>query len=132
MGSGGQFDADGPPDLRHTSVDVAEIGGARANNWNGLVCAGVKIALGKGLMVHQLRQQSGANIVDGVRTQNGFHQVPGTRVSVQYVQADRAWQVALGLAKAMRLKVRVVFRWRDVVGAARPGDEGILDWPPGA
>ena len=124
------FRADQPPDLRHTSFMEGHLGNKPAASWNELLDAGIRAAIDRGEPVSEIRRRSGANMEEGRRSDRGFHQISGTRVSVQRVQSDRAWVIALKIAQWMRLPITARFRWQDKDEAAHPGQEGVLKWAP--
>jgi len=119
-----------PGSLKFTSIHDGQIGSETANNWNSLLAAGIKTALDKGHGVHHLRQWLSVQIEQGTVSDRGFHPVPGSGVSLQYVEANRDWENILVLAKKLGLVVTVRFRWRHNDDAAFPGKEGLLRWSP--
>lgn len=90
----------------------------------------VREALRKGQQVTEIRRRSGANVVDGRQTDKNFVAIAGISASVQYVQSDRAWAIALKLAKWLQFPIAAHFRWENKDGAAYPEQEGVLKWAP--
>jgi len=119
-----------PGSLRFTSIDRAMLGTEAARNWNDLVCVGIKVALRSGKGVSDLRRSLTAQVEEGILEERGYHHIPGTNVSLQYVEATRAWENALALAKLLRCQIVVEFHWRSNEGATRPGERGVLRWSP--
>jgi predicted type IV restriction endonuclease len=126
---GSTFDPYQPPDLRFTSVISASLGDAHVRDWNPLVHAGVGVALKQQFSVDQIRQ-TGCAIEEGPVTERGFHPIPGTHVSVQGMEANRAWRCAFALARMLNRDISVEFRWPEREGAAHPGQIGALHWAP--
>ena len=119
-----------PASLKFTAVHNAQIGSKRVSNWNALVCAGIKVAIDTGHDISDLRRWLSAQVQEGSLTDKGFHPVPGTRISLQYMEANRAWENSLILARELNCRIVVRFRWRHNDGAAFPGKEGVLRWSP--
>jgi hypothetical protein len=44
------------------------------------------------------------------------------------MEANRAWENALALAKKLNCEIRVDFHWRQNDAAAHPGQAGLLHW----
>jgi len=128
---GREVDPDHPPDLSHTTVTSASIGGETAHNWNDLVAAGIRLAWQRGHRnAGEIRAYSGANIRAGRHTAHTFRPVQGTGFSFQYVQASRAWEIALRIARNLGVPIVVEFKWRDHPDAAHPGQSGTVRWNP--
>jgi len=125
------FNPEQPPNLRFTKIIEAVFGTQRVNNWNALVRCGVELALKESWSTHQLRNLS-LPIKEGCKTNHGYHPLPDLNISVQEVDANRAWYLSLCLAKELQIEIMVRFRWRERDGAAYPGKEGILTWNPSA
>jgi hypothetical protein len=126
-----EYPPDAPPDLSRTLIETATIGGNAARNWNALVTTAIRLAWERGIRdAAELHHLSGANIRRGRHTTNGFHPVRGTDLSLQYVQASRAWEIALKLAARLRVPIEVGFAWRDSPDAAYPGQQARMHWEP--
>ena len=70
-------------------------------------------------------------VVHGQKTDNGYSPLANEfDMSMQNVDANKAWQLTLRLAKELRTDVRVRFVWRDKEGAAHPGKEAVMEWKP--
>ena len=123
------FNPENPPDLRFTSVIEANIGPQYANNWNAIVRNGVKIATQTNMTTNDLKKLS-VPVKDGKIIKHGFTPVKDTNISVQNIDAGKAWHLALGLAKELQCEIRVRFKWRDNEDAQHPGKEGLLHWKP--
>ena len=119
-----------PDSLTHTSIDSARFGNETADNWNALVCVGIRIAAKKGCTIVDFRKWLNAQVEEGSVTDRGFHPVAGTRFSFQYMEANRAWENALALAKQLKCEIAVEFHWLGKSAAAHPGKSGALRWAP--
>ena len=119
-----------PPDLRFTSIMNARFDNTPVRNWNDLVAAGVKAALNTGLALNELKERHGVPLKKGSVLENGYHPIPSTGVSLQYVDANNAWRNALSLAQILKLDLCVEFRWRENEKAAHPGQTGLMRWTP--
>lgn len=119
-----------PPDLSHTAVTSASFGTHSARNWNDSVGEGIRLACEQGYTYADMRNWTMANICPGKQTKNGFRPIRGTDLSFQYVQASRAWEVALQIAIKLRVPIAVDFVWRDKPKAAQPGKQARMQWSP--
>ncbi len=122
---------DKPGDLRHTRVLGAQVGNTeiRTPNWSKLVDTIHLLAL-RDISATSLAQVSLSNIKSGKHTGRGFHYLPEADVSVQGMQADKAWRDVLHLARHLNVAVEVMFEWRNNEGASYPGEQGKLSWFP--
>jgi len=130
---GGQSGDDGHevPDLRHTSISRACFGEDSVSSWTALVYAAIRHALTvSGRSLADLRQIVGAQIVEGELNDRGFRPVAGTSVSVQGMEARRAWRDALAVARDTNTRVLVEFMWQKDTGAAKSGEVATLEWNP--
>jgi hypothetical protein len=116
-----RFDPDGLPDLTSTKIVAAEFGNrkvlateftdGRAGSWNGLVKLAHRFAIERLKSFDALRSATQSNVVRGKRSDKGFHYMADLDMSIQYVQADRAWQNTLYLARKLGVPVMVHFEW---------------------
>lgn len=129
-----EFDADTPPDLRHTRVLRARFGDRPVSGWNNLVHAGHIEALSRLRSLDVLKGATKSNFITGRAssqdTKKGFRYVPEIDISIQNVDAEHAWSNALRLARHLGLDIRVDFEWMQKGDAARPGARGALSWRP--
>ncbi len=126
-----EFDPIDPPSLRHTKVLRAEFDGRNADGWNDLVRIAHERAMETLGSFESLRSASRSNIVKGQpdgRQPAGFHPAQKIGISIQYTDADKAWQNILHLAKNLGCSVRVQFEWRNKEGAAYPGRSGVMSF----
>ena len=77
-----------------------------------------------------LEKISGAHIRSGRYDEDGFHYLVDADLSIQGVDSNLAWTHALGIARHLKVPIRVKFEWRRKDGAARPGKVAILEWSP--
>jgi hypothetical protein len=61
---------------------------------------------------------------------SGFHFVPEFGLSIQGVDANKAWEYSLRLAQYLKVPVSVRVEWRNKEGAAHPGEIALLEWKP--
>ena len=73
-----------------------------------------------------IRKVVRANMVEGKKTNEGYHLLAGTGFSVQGQSANDAWRYIAHIARELRLGVQVRFFWRDKEGAYRPGEGGVF------
>jgi len=124
------FNPNKPPDLTYAKMIEAEFDGTPASNWNDLVAVAHRSAAERFTTYEELRAETKSNIVQGEKTDTGFHYLPDIDVSVQGIDADSAWRNALHLARRLGVTIRAEFEWRDKPGAAHPGKRGYLEWTP--
>jgi len=122
------FRPDKPPDLRFTKFINATFENQNQPNWNALVRCAVRLALQKNITLHKLKNLS-IPVQEGQKNNEGYVPLMDMNVSVQNVDASKAWSLALIIAKELNVKITVRFRWREKDGAAHPGKEGLLQWP---
>lgn len=123
------FQPDNPPNLHHAKMIEARIGSQMANRWNNLLLCAIKIAMQKKISVNELQSISIPIKVGQINT-DGYSPIPGTDVSFQNVDANRAWQLTFALVKKLNIAISAKFKWREKDGAAYPGKEGLLQWKP--
>lgn len=123
------LDPNRPDDLRHTRVREASFCGESARNWNELVQVAHRVAFRKTGSYDSLRRITIANIVNGPESDRGFVFLSDIGLSVQNVEANKAWRDALHLAKKLEGSIQATFDWRDKEGAAHRGQSGLLRWP---
>ena len=122
-----------PPDLEFTKCR-GRVGQENVSNWTKLVHAAIRAACQAGHTLKELQANMGLNMRQGIHTTNGFNHVTGTTISVQGVEANRAWPAAWKVAQLTRTEIEVDFEWRDkaeVLPQYR-GKQGSLYWSPGS
>lgn len=129
---GREFDADTPPDLRHTRVLSARFGNRPATGWNNLVHAAHIEASSALASPERLKKVSKSNLMIGragsEETKKGYRYVSDINISIQNVSAEQAWLNVLGLARYVKAEVAVDFEWMEKSDAAYPGEKGRLRW----
>jgi hypothetical protein len=80
----------------------------------------------------KLREASSANLREGRYEESGYRYLPEGDFSIQGVDSNLAWSHTLRLARAIPVPVHLRLEWRDKDGAARPGEEAVLEWAPAA
>ncbi len=114
------------PNLTHTKVTAAFVNGRELPhpNWNSLLDEVLIVAVKKGLSVSEIRAVGGVNVIEKKKSDEGFHFLDGTGISVQGQDSNRACYGALALSRKLGIRTEVRFLWRDKEGAAHPGSSG--------
>lgn len=117
-----------PPNLTHTKILSAKIGSEviERPNWNRLLDRIVILAMRHVGKFERLVQTCPANIVQGQKTDDGYHFLQEINVSVQGLSAHEACSALIDTARRINIDLEIVFRWREKEGAAHPGDIGRL------
>jgi hypothetical protein len=117
-----------PPRLRHTKVLAAAIGGREVSSpsWNRLADEAVRYAFKKLGSFAALKRVTPANIVEGVKQDQGYRYLSDINLSIQGQDAEDAWRCVAQLAKSQGFSVEVHFLWRNNPDAAHPGQIGNL------
>ena len=122
------YDPENPPNLLHTRIIKANVGGSSAYNWNNLVHATHREVMETPGSFDELSQISISNIIKGKYTYSGYLYYKDMDISIQGVNANTAWKHALELAQKSEINIKVIFQWRKNKGASNPGGKGILEW----
>ena len=125
-----RFNASKPPDLTHTKLLSGEIGGLPSTNWNDLVDNAHRHAMQRLKSYDAVRAASLSHIVNGKKTDRGFHYLSDINMSIQGIDSDMAWRNALHLARKLGMPIQAEFEWREKPGAVFPGKRGLLAWAP--
>ena len=118
-----------PPNLKHTKVLRAEVGGQQISkaNWTTVRQSLVGIALRQqGYNLRQLLEVCPINAQEGVKADEGYTHYEDLGVSIQGQDSNHTWQAAAALARALGLPVKVWFQWRTKPDARHPGKRGLL------
>ena len=127
---GKRYNPMNPPELFHTCV-VGQIAGRDFKKWNDLVRLAHQLAFDRAGSLEELRRISRANIRAGNHAgRDGFHFVAELDASIQGLDAGKAWECALHLAKYAESPILAQFTWRENPRAAFPGESGVLEWTP--
>jgi hypothetical protein len=124
-----KLDAFRPPDLTHTVVK-GHFGGTAFDKWNDLVRLAHSKTFTKVGSYEGLKSVSRAQLKHGEFTEEGYRYLPEIDVSIQGVDANRAWDHSLRLAKYLHVELWAEVEWREKNGAARPGQQGLLHYRP--
>lgn len=124
-----QLDSNNPPSLLHSTAR-GEFGTTHFTNWNDLLRIAHLAAFKKSKSFSDLRRESIAQIYDGNKDDEGYRFLPEIGISLQGVDANRAWRYSLRLAKYVGVPIRVVVDWRHNEKSAHPGERALLFWKP--
>ena len=126
------FGPEAVPPLRHTKVMGATFDeqATPRSTWDSLVRSALLRTKRNHPSVDDLRRVSGANIVPGKKTDDGYKPVEGEGFSFQGMSAEDAIKVVVRCARALQCPFSVEFVWRDKEGAHRPGQRGLIQYFP--
>lgn len=118
--------------LDHTRIVSASIDGNEIHRakWNTLYNELHLLAWKRLGSLDAVKQISDANLRTGAYENDGYRPLAGTDFSIQGVSSNLAWDHALTIARELKVRIRVVFEWREKPGAAHPGKRGLLEWKP--
>jgi hypothetical protein len=127
-----RLDPDRHDSLTHAKLISASFDGKELHRakWNSLRDHVHIVARQRLGSFEALQRVSGAHLRPGRYEQDGFHYLPEADLSIQGVDSNFAWAHTLGLARHLRVPVRVRFEWRLKEAAAHPGRTAILEWSP--
>lgn len=121
------FETDKLPDVTHTTFISGRAGTQTATDWNHLMLLAHVIAYENlGSNIDALKATSSANIKSGEVYSHGFKYIKGYPFSVQGVEANKALDIVMKLAKQFRFQVEATFRWQQKERAAYPGRTGHI------
>ena len=123
-----RLNPDTPGNLFYTKITEGRFADTNVTNWKELVDCAMRMAFKNGVPYSVLK--SIANVTERNPGDASFHQIEGTHLWIQGMDANQAWRRSLTLAKKIGAEVQVVFFWRGNEGAAHPGEEGMLRWSP--
>src|SRR5207244_4893272 len=123
-----EMDPEVPDDLSHTDILDGNFGSTRVFNWRELIDSAVKTSSQKGLPLPDLREIARAE--DHDPGMGYFHQVDGANLWLPGMDANQCWQRSFRLAKRTNADIKVLVEWKDIEGAAHPGEQGTLRWSP--
>jgi hypothetical protein len=119
-----------PPSLLHTRCR-GTFGVTSFRKWNDLVRIAHVQAYAKAGNFESLLSVSHAQLRKGDHSgDSGFHFVPEIGISIQGVDANKAWEYSLRLAQYLKVPLVARVEWRHKEAAAFPGETGILEWRP--
>ncbi len=114
--------------LLHTKLLDGRFGSKKPDkqNWDAMVRLALLTVIGRHKTVDELRRLSGANVVPGVKTDEGYKHVRGDDFSYQGVSAPDAVDIILRCARALQQPAYLEFEWRDKAAAYRPGERAAI------
>lgn len=126
------LDPEAPGDLTHTKPIRSVISGKEIDDtdWIKIVRKIHIIALKQGLSLKNLIELSSvkANVIQVDRKgEKGYHYLPEIDISIQGVDANRAWKIILHLAKNLNIPIEVYFEWKK---GSNAGKKRKFIWKP--
>lgn len=119
-----------PPNLLHTRCR-GTFGDTPFKKWNDLVRTAHTKAFAKAGSFENLLKITHAQLRRGNHSgDSGFHYVLEIGASIQGVDAKKAWEYSLHLARYLNTPISVRVEWRNKESAAFPGETGLLEWHP--
>jgi hypothetical protein len=119
-----------PPSLLHTRCR-GTFGTVPFRKWNDLVRTAHVQAHAKAGSFESLLTVTHAQLRKGDHSgDSGFHFVPEIALSIQGVDANKAWEYSLRLAQYLKAPLVVNVEWRHKAGAEFPGETALLEWKP--
>ena len=115
---------DNPCDLKFTAVE-GTIGGKPGENWKQLVIQGIGLALNHGHDIYDLH----VNVVKGKYTEKGYAYASHLNISVQDIDANRAFKTLLQIAKMLECELELKVTWTKKSKSKLPGEHAKLQWP---
>ena len=95
-------------------------------SWKGMMIVALETAYKRLGDLKSLQRVSQSNIVEGEKTDEGYHYLPELGISFQGVSAIYAARSIAALAKEIDAAVEIEFRWRQKDDAAFPGQAAKL------
>jgi len=125
-----ELDPFAPVSLTHTKVTWASFGGKDlvASSWNGLLDEAVRVAAARFRPLSAMRKIVPVNMVEGRKSDEGYHFLSDVGLSVQGQDANDAWLCVAHVARQLGCAVEVHFFWRTREGAAYPGEHGKVSF----
>jgi len=119
-----------PPSLLHTRCR-GTFGTVPFRKWNDLVRIAHVQAHAKAGDLESLFPVTHAQLRAGDHSgDSGFHFVPEIGLSIQGVDANKAWEYSLRLAQYLKVPLVVTVEWRNKEEAVFPGETALLEWKP--
>lgn len=114
--------------LLHTKLLAGRFGEKRPDkqNWDAIVRLALLTVVEQHQSIDELRRLSGANVVSGAKTDEGYKPVEGYGFSYQGVSAQDAVDIVVRCARALKQPVYMEFAWRDKAAAYRPGERAAI------
>ena len=121
-----EFTEENLPRLTHAKFLFGTFGGKSPNKetWGSLVRLALIATFERARNIRDLRRLSGANVVEGVKDDEGYHPVPDFPFSFQGMSAVDTANCIVRCAKALRCEATFEFEWRNKENAHLPGQRG--------
>jgi hypothetical protein len=99
-------------------------------NWNNLLAYLHVLAMKRLGSFAALERVSLARLRFGKHESSGFKFLPEANISIQGLEANRAWDGSLVLAREIQVAIKAQFEWYDKSEAAHPGKRGMMEFSP--
>lgn len=123
-----QFDPGNIPPLTHTKLLAAEFDGETPSKitWDALVQLALTRVMKKCATIKDLQRQSGANVTNGEKRDEGYKFLASQGFSYQGVSAEDAAKIVIRCARSLGCSAFFEFEWRDKPEAFQPGKRGAF------
>ncbi len=123
------FSAHEVPPLRHTKVLEGSFAGREIEKptWDALVKAALHALWNEHGEFRDVKNCSGANIVEGAKSDEGYKFLPELNLSYQGVSSEGAIEIAIRSARSLNESLQIDFVWRDKKGAYLPGERARIE-----
>lgn len=118
------------PPLAHTKFLSGSFDGVQPDKmtWDAILRLALVSAMKHAGSVTELRRVSGANVVSGPKSDDGYKFVTGSGFSYQGVSAEDAAKIVFRCARSLKVDFSAEFEWRPKDEAYRPGERGRLEY----
>lgn len=118
------------PNLTHTKILDASLAGQHVvrPNWNLLLDKMLIRAMKQLGSLDELRQLCPANMVQGIKEENGYRHLAEIDISVQGMSANDACAALVAIAQSLRFDLKITFMWRPKEGAMYPGEKARMEF----
>ncbi|TAU50002.1 hypothetical protein ELI00_19565 [Rhizobium ruizarguesonis] len=124
------FDPASPPNLGHTSVLSATVGGQLLKSsetfWNNIIVAMIKVLAARGMSAKDIDATLASNSAVGQKAGNGYKFIKEAGISIQGLDANNAWRTIFLLSTVANIPVDVKFKWQNKDGVEMPGVIGAF------
>ncbi|MBR9650865.1 T4SS efffector SepA family protein [Thalassovita aquimarina] len=123
------FGAGSIPPLRHAKLMAGSFRGKSPDKatWDAMVRLALETLFSEYGDVQMLRGTSGANVVQGQKTDEGYKYLPDLGFSYQGVSAEDAVEIIVRSARVLNANAWIDFVWRNKADAFRPGEQGRIE-----
>ncbi|PTX05347.1 T4SS efffector SepA family protein [Pararhodobacter aggregans] len=118
------------PPLAHTKFLSGAFDGVQPDKmtWDAILRLALVAAMKQVGSIAELRRVSGANVVSGQKSDDGYKFVTGNGFSYQGVSAEDAVKIVFRCARSLKVDFTAEFEWRSKDEAYRPGERGRLEY----